>query len=184
MKPVPKQTEDPFQSNGARTVDFQKHIRPILEASLEESGAAQLLVDQALSVQLAGSLSPDQLEAIPRPNYRHRIRTLRGPNSLRRRSRWDQNTDSRRAGALLLRPSDDDFDVLIERIQESEEAVGGESFKPSVEQRGHPGLASAEQVRRRLLRQFANHLTPGCAFGSRWAYVGLELPRVCAASAR
>ena len=142
-KPDPKQTEEPFQSNGARTVDFQKHIRPILEESLEESGAAQLRVDQALSVQMVGTLCPDKLEA-----------------------------------------SADNFDVLIERIPESEEAVGGKSFKPSAEQRGHPGLVSAEQVRRRLLRQFANPLTPGCAFGSRWAYVVLELPRLCASSAR
>ena len=127
-KPYPKQTEDPFQSNGARTVDFQKHIRPILEESLEESGAAQLLVDQALSVQMAGSLCPDELEASARPHYRHRFRTSRGPSSLSRRSRRDQNTNSRRAVALLLRPSDDDFNVLIERIQESEEAVGGKSF--------------------------------------------------------
>lgn len=52
--------------------------------------------------------------------------------------------------AFLLGLADDNFDVLIERVEKPEQPVGGESFEPSAEQRGHPGLVGAEQVLDRL----------------------------------
>ena len=70
-------------------------------------------------------------------------------------SRGDQNADAWSVSTSFPGLPDDDLNFLIERVEETEEAVGGKSFEPSVEQRGDPGLVGAEQVRRFLLGQLA-----------------------------
>lgn len=61
--------------------------------------------------------------------------------------------------AFILRPSDDNFDVLIERVEKPEQAVGGESFQESPEQRRDSELV----------------VPSGCAA---WIWVSMRLSRV------
>jgi hypothetical protein len=78
------------------------------------------------------------------------------------KSREGQDADAGEAAAFAD-GLDDNLDAPVEGIEKAEQAVGGEPFELAAEQRGDFGLVDAEQLGRRLLREFARRR----AFGGR-----------------